>query len=298
MNVYVVILIQTLLGGLTHIVAKSVTNDVDAVTLTFMRSIVSLIGLSGLLWWRGVKIHVSGKDWKRLALLGVFGTGNQLLYMYGVHFTTAANGALLYATTPVIVLVFSRAFLGEKITAKKSIGILMAVLGVSVVIFERGISLSSEYTYGNIVVLIAVCAWGLFTILGKSMVISYGPLQTITVAAFLGGAMLFPFGVFSASKFDFSLLTTLDWTGILYLGLGTSLLSYLLWYYALRRIEASRLAVFSNGQPIVAALLSVVFLQYTITSAFLIGGTITVAGVVLTQQRSDTSFFHIVKRAR
>jgi hypothetical protein len=48
MNVYVVILIQTILGGATHIVAKSVTNDVDAVTLTFLRSIVSNIGLAAL----------------------------------------------------------------------------------------------------------------------------------------------------------------------------------------------------------------------------------------------------------
>jgi Predicted permease, DMT superfamily len=231
-----------------------------------------------------MKLNVSPKDRRQLLLLGILGTGNQLLYMYGIHFTTAANGALLYGATPVIVLVFSRILLGEKITAPKSAGIFMAFFGVSIVIFERGISLSSSHTFGNIIVLIAVIAWGLFTIFGKSMVIKYGTLQTTSIAAFLGGAMLFPFGVFSASRFEFSILNSMDWLGILYLGIGTSVISYLLWYYALRRIEASKLAVFSNGQPIVAALLSVIFLNYTLTSAFLIGGTITVAGVVLTQR--------------
>jgi drug/metabolite transporter (DMT)-like permease len=284
MNVYIVILIQTFLGGATHIVAKSVTNDVDAVTLTFLRSVVSNVGLVLVFWMRGVRLKISPKDRGMLILLGILGTGNQLLYMYGVHFTTAANGALLYGTTPVIVLVFSRILLGERVTLKKTAGIFMAFLGVSIVIFERGISLSSSHTYGNLIVLVAVCAWGLFTIFGKSMVMKYGALQTTSVAAFLGGAMLFPFGVFSASRFEFSLLNTMDWLGILYLGIGTSVISYVLWYYALRRIEASKLAVFSNGQPIVAALLSVVFLQYTFTTAFLIGGTITVAGVVLTQR--------------
>jgi drug/metabolite transporter (DMT)-like permease len=284
MNIYIVILIQTFLGGATHIVAKSVTNDVDAVTLTFLRSVVSNLGLVLVCWMRGVRLKVSPKDRGMLILLGILGTGNQLLYMYGVHFTTAANGALLYGTTPVIVLVFSRILLGEKVTFKKTSGIVLAFLGVSIVIFERGISLSSSHTYGNLIVLVAVCAWGLFTIFGKSMVVKYGALQTTSVAAFLGGAMLFPFGVFSASRFEFSLLNTMDWLGILYLGIGTSIVSYLLWYYALRRIEASKLAVFSNGQPIVAALLSVIFLQYTFTTAFLIGGTITVAGVVLTQR--------------
>jgi len=284
MNVYIVILLQTILGGATHIVAKSVTSDIDAVTLTFLRSVVSNIGLAFVFWIRRAKIKVLHEDRKRMILLGLLGTGNQLLYMYGIHFTTAANGALLYGTTPVIVLVFSRVLLGERMTPKKSAGILIAFIGVSIVIFERGISLSSDHTYGNLVVLAAVIAWGLFTILGKSMVIKYGALQSTSIAAFLGGVMLLPFGAFSATEFDFGLLNSADWLGILYLGIGTSVVSYLLWYYALRRIEASKLAVFSNGQPIVAALLSVIFLHYTFTTAFLLGGTITVAGVILTQR--------------
>ncbi len=285
MNVYVVILIQTFLGGATHIVAKSVTHHVDAVTLTFLRSIVSCLGLALVLWMRGARMNIAREDWKRLSLLGFLGMFNQLLYMYGIHFTTAANGALLYAATPVFVLIFSRVFLAETITVKKSIGIALAFVGVVVVIFEKGISLSSDYTYGNLVVLVAVLCWGLFTIFGKSMVIKYGALQSTSMAAFLGGIMLFPFGVVTASHFDFDALNTLDWVGILYLGIGTSVVSYILWYYALRRIEASKLAVFSNGQPLVAALLSVIFLQYSLSGAFLLGGTVTVAGVVLTQQK-------------
>ncbi len=284
MNVYVVILIQTLLGGATHIAAKSVSHDVDAVTLTFLRSVVSIAGLVPLVFMRRRRLNIERKDRKRLFGLGLLGTGNQLIYMYGIHFTTAANGALLYATTPVVVLILSKIFLNENITTSKALGIILAFVGVSIVIFERGISLTSDYTYGNLVVLVAVVAWALFTVFGKSMVIKYGALNTTSLAAFVGGAMLFPFGVVTASRFDFALLSTSDWLGILYLGIGTSIISYLLWYYALRRIDASRLAVFSNGQPIVAALLSAIFLQYTFTGAFLLGGTVTVAGVALTQK--------------
>ncbi len=284
MNVYIVILIQTFLGGATHIAAKSVAHDIDAVTLTFLRSVVSIAGLAPLVLARRRRLRIERGDWKRLVGLGMLGTGNQLIYMYGIHFTTAANGALLYATTPVVVLILSRFFLHESITAPKALGIILAFVGVSVVIFEKGISLTSDYTFGNLVVLVAVIAWAFFTVFGKSMVIKYGALHTTSVAAFIGGAMLFPFGMVTASRFDFALLSTSDWLGIMYLGIGTSIISYLLWYYALRRIDASKLAVFANGQPIVAALLSVVFLQYTFTGAFLVGGTITVAGVVLTQK--------------
>ena len=285
MNVYVVIVLQTILGGATHIVAKSVARDVDALTLTFMRSVVSIVGLVPVLFFRRVRLRVARSDWKKLCVLGVLGTGNQLIYMYGIHYTTAANGALLYATTPVMVLMLSRIFLQEKITGRKAWGIVLAFVGVTIVIFEKGISLSSNHTYGNLVVLTAVIAWALFTVFGKPMVIKYGALNTTSLAAFIGGALLFPFGIVSASGFNFALLSSTDWLGVLYLGIGTSVVSYLLWYYALRRIDASRLAVFSNGQPVVAAILSMVFLQYSITSEFLLGGTVTVAGVILTQQK-------------
>ncbi|HTP12288.1 MAG TPA: DMT family transporter [Bacteroidota bacterium] len=283
MNVYVVILFQTFLGGATHIVAKSVTEDVDALTLTFLRSVVSCVGLIALLWVRGVTVRIAREDWRQLSLLGFLGISNQLLYMYGIHYTTAANGALLYASTPVFVLIFSRIFLAESITVKKTVGIALAFIGVATVIFERGISLSSAHTYGNLIVLAAVLCWGLFTVFGKSMAVKYGALRSTSVAAFLGGLMLFPFGIFGASRFHFQSMTEMDWLGVFYLGIGTSIVSYLLWYYALRRIEASRLAVFSNGQPIVAALLAFFFLQYTFTGVFLVGGTVTVAGVILTQ---------------
>lgn len=283
MNVYVVIVIQTLFGGATHIFAKTVTNNVDALTLTFLRALISSTGLFLALRFRGIGLTVEKKDWRSLLWLSFLGTLNQILYLYGIHFTTAANAALLYAVTPVFVLILSRWILKDVFTVKKAMGILIAFAGVSIVIFERGINFSSENTYGNLIIVLAVTAWALFTILGKPMVIKYGALKTTSLTAILGGFLLMPFGGYAASQFQFSNLTRLDWIGIFYLGIGTSIIGYLLWYYALRRIEASKLAVFANGQPLVAAILSLIFLDYTITGAFLVGGTITVAGVVLTQ---------------
>ena len=56
-----------------------------------------------------------------------------------------------------------------------------------------------------------------------------------------------------------------------------------MWYYALSRIDTAKVAVFSNGQPIVATILSVIFLDYAITGDFVIGGLMTLVGVILTQ---------------
>ena len=74
-----------------------------------------------------------------------------------------------------------------------------------------------------------------------------------------------------------------DWLGILYLGIGTSIVGYVLWYYAIGRIDVSKVAVFANGQPVLATVLAMIFLDYTITGNFVVGGIMTLTGVIMTQ---------------
>ena len=284
MNIYVVLILQLLVASGTHIVAKAVTAHVDPVTLTFLRTIISGLGMILLLRARKISWKVNRQDLKRLALLGFLGIPvNQFFYLYGIGFTTAANGALLYATTPVLVMVLSGLLLKEAVTIRKAAGILLAFGGVVIVIFERGLDFSSGYTYGNIVIFAAVIAWAFFTVLGRPLILKYGALKTTCLAMLIGTAMYFPVGMINAVMNPFHDLSGADWIGILYLGIGTSIVGYVLWYYAIGRIDVSKVAVFANGQPVLATILAMVFLDYAITGNFVVGGIITLTGVILTQ---------------
>ncbi|HTP80913.1 MAG TPA: DMT family transporter [Bacteroidota bacterium] len=292
MNIYVVVLLQVLLAGCTHIVAKAVVADVDPLALTFLRSVISCGGLYFLLKVRGRRVSLKREDRGRMMLVGMMATLNQLLYLLGMKHTTAANGALLYATTPVLVLILSGSILREKITAWKAAGVVLAFAGVAVIMFERGLTVSSEYTLGNILIFLAVVAWSLFTVIGRPLVLRYGPLPSTSAATFMGSAMYFPVGIAATWSLPFGALSLADWMGILYLGIGTSILSYLLWYAALQRIDAGRLAVFANGQPIVATILSVIFLRYSVTGVFAVGSMLTILGVILAQEGSMSRAQH------
>jgi drug/metabolite transporter (DMT)-like permease len=201
-----------------------------------------------------------------------------------LQFSTAANGALLYATTPIFVLIVSRLLLGESFTRWKTFGVILALAGVSIVVFERGVDFSSEHTFGNLMILLAVVAWGLFTVQGKPLVLKYGAIQTIAIAMTIGMLLFLPIGIYTTAQAPVTLLDPSQWAGIAYLGLGTSVFGYLLWYYAIGKIEVSKVAVFTNGQPIFATILAVIFLDYTITLTFVLGGLITLAGVIMTQR--------------
>ncbi len=68
-----------------------------------------------------------------------------------------------------------------------------------------------------------------------------------------------------------------------YLGLGSSVLAYLIWFAALGRTDASKVAVFSNLQPVATALAARVALGEAIGWEVVVGGALVLLGVRLTQ---------------
>jgi drug/metabolite transporter (DMT)-like permease len=80
-------------------------------------------------------------------------------------------------------------------------------------------------------------------------------------------------------------LTLPVWGGILYLAIGTSVIAYPLWFYALRRMEASRVAITSNTQPVITGVLSWMIFGERFSPAFLLGAALILAGVTWVEAR-------------
>lgn len=284
MSVYIILIIQQLIGSGTHIVSKVMVGDVDPVTLTLLRSLIAAVGFLIISLFRKTIFKFDKSDYRMILLLSFLAIYlNQFVFLYSLKFTTPANASLLYATTPAMVLILSYFFFNEKLTLVKSLGIGIALVGILLVVFDRGIDLKSEYTIGNLMLIGAVFSWTLYTVLGKKLIMKYGAFKTSSATMILGSVIFLPLGMFGVANFDFSYLSTVDVGGILYLGLGTSILGYGLWYYALGKIDTSKVAIFTNLQPVITTILAVVLLGQTITPIFVIGGVIAICGVVLTQ---------------
>jgi RarD protein len=282
--VYGVLLIQSLMASGTHLVAKVVVYAVDAPTLTLIRCLVSVIGMGLLLLMSGRRPRLRREDLGLVLILSLLAIPvNQFFFLYGIRYTTAANAALLYATTPALVLLLSRVFLGERLTRRKLLGVAIAFSGVVMVILERGPDAGMQYVYGNLVIFIAVIAWSTYTVYGKRLIAKYGPIGASSITLMIGTLMFLPIGILPALQFPYGTLSTANWLQILYLGLVTSVLAYVLWYFALGRIEAGKVALFTNLQPILTTVLAVILLGQSLTLLFVIGGVVVLAGVVVAQ---------------
>lgn len=284
MSVYFILIFQQLIGSGTHIVSKVMVGDVDPVTLTMLRSLIAAVGFLIISFFRKTIFKFDKSDYPMIVFLAVLAIYlNQFVFLSSLRFTTPANASLLYATTPTMVLILSYFFFNEKLTFTKTLGIAVALVGILLVVFDRGIDLKSEYTLGNLMLIGAVLSWSMYTVFGKKLILKYGAFKTSSATMILGSVIFLPIGMFGVFNFDFSNLDTVDIGGILYLGLGTSLLGYGLWYYALGKIDTSKVAIFTNLQPVITTVLAVVLLGQTITPIFVIGGVIAICGVILTQ---------------
>jgi len=278
---------QIVMGG-TFAFARYVLVQADPFVVAFLRYIVA----ASILWliaWRISKrpasIPIETKDWSKIVFLGLVITIlNQTLYLYGQKYTSSGHGALLFATTPIFVYFMAMKHLGEKWSNLKGLGILLAIIGSVVIVFEKGLEFDPAMLKGDFIILLAVIAWAYYTVWGKPLVEKYGAFRMTAYTLAIGTLMYFPFGFYRLMIADLSRVDTFGWISILYIAIGTSVIGYSIWYWLLKYMEASRVSVISNFQPVVAGVLGFYILDELITIPFIIGGLIIIAGVTITQK--------------
>ncbi len=84
-------------------------------------------------------------------------------------------------------------------------------------------------------------------------------------------------------RFGYSLTTLAAWATVAYMALGLSLVVYVLWFWVLKYIDASRIAVYHNVQPIIATAVAVLWLGETAGLVFIVGGVVILAGLIVTE---------------
>ena len=280
----VLIMVQGIMAG-TYLMTKLGLRELSPLALGLWRFALTALVFWALLASRGLWRLPARADrpaflW--LALLAV--PLNQGLFLYGMKFTLAAHGALLYAATPIMVLCLSCLWLKERPSALKISGIALGFAGVLLMLFERGFDLSGQTLKGDLLIFGAVLAWSLYTILGKRLLAHYQPLQVTGYSLMLGSILFLPIGLHSALSQDYRAVGWAGISSVLYLALLTSVLGYLTWNWALARVEASKVAVVSNLQPVFAALLAWLLLGERVTPGFVFGAAVVALGVFLTER--------------
>ncbi len=287
---YLLLILQQLIASSTHLVAKSVTSLMHPTSVVFMRGAFTVVAYGS--WYLLRRKHlprIDRADWPLLLLLGFINLPiNQLCFVWGVQFTTAPNAALAYALTPAFVVIMLAIGLRKWPGWKRVLGVAIAITGAAIVLVDKGAVVSAKHTQGNLMVLAASASWGLYTVLGRRMVIKYGAAYATALTFFVGFLLYIPTWLLLPVQINLEPLTNPSiassvWMQLFYLGVITSGVGYGLWYYALTHMDTHRVAVFNNLQPVFTTILALIIFGTQPTMMFVVGGCVALAGVVMTQ---------------
>lgn len=281
---YSMVLLHQLLAAFAFPVAKLGLNELDPFVYAFFRFSLSSMIFLPILYFLHNKQLIIRKDRLKIIIAGlIIIPFNQVLFLVGQSKTSASHSSLLFATIPIFLYILAILFLKEKPTMRRSIGILIASGGVFVILSGGKVEFGSEYLFGDLLILIAVLAWAVGTIILKPMAIKYGAFRVTGLALVYGSLVYFPYGLFRAINNSPVNISMTGWMSIAYMAVMVSIVAYFLWYWTLKYMEASRIAVLHNIQPIIATIVAAFLLGETISGTFVLGGCIAIGGVVLAE---------------
>jgi len=248
---------------------------------------ILMLPLYGWERWRRPSPAFTFRDAGQLIGLGVFGVAlNQFLFVLGLSRTSVAHSSIFANTTPILILVFAALMGLEHLTGLKLAGVSMSLTGVVLLrLLDNSVRSGATFA-GDVITFCGAIAFSIFTVLGKTQTRRYGTI-TVNTFAYVGGALLIlPITLSQAARFDFHGASASAWAAVLYMALVPSVICYLIYYYALARMEASRLAAYSYLQPVLAILFGIVILHEHVTPVLVISAAIIFGGVYLTQRGS------------
>jgi len=256
-RVRAVLVTVQLLFGINYLVSKSVVSALDPAAWAALRA-TSALAILALLARLGGRRLPRGRDLLALAgcaLLGV--TFNQILFLEGLSRTTPAHSALICSQIPLFTLVGALILRSERLTARKLVGLLVGMVGVLVLLEADRFHLDARYLAGDLLTLANAVSYGLFVAFGGRVMRRHDPLGATTVVFAFGALGVLLYGGDDLLRAPLGSLEARIWLGMAFVVLGATVATYFLNLWALKRTEASRVALFVFLQPVVATTLSV-----------------------------------------
>lgn len=234
-----------------------------------------------LLWVRRVPLPAR-RDWPQLALLGVLGlTVYHLCLNYAETRIASGTASILISLVPAATAVTSAFWLRERLSLRTWIGLAIALIGTVLVVLASGQRVEVDPRALLVLVCVAVSA---IYFVGQKALFARNSMLGVTAFTFFAGTLAaLPFGWHLPQALGVASAPRI--AALLWLGIAPTFVGYLAWNMAVHRASASRVSSFIYLSPPIALLIGWLWLHEVPNALILVGGAITVGGVVLANAR-------------
>jgi len=222
------------------------------------------------------------EDWAAVAALGfMFYAVFFVLYNVALAYTTVARGTLALSTLPLMTMAAGAALGIEALSARKTAGVLIAMLGVAVAL-ASGLAHAPQGAWrGDLMMAAATLCMAVYNVLSRPFIARSSTLGFLTMGMAAGGGALIAIAAAAGGAGAIARFGAGEAVAAIYLAAGGGALAFYLWVFALERASPTRVANTMTVNPLVAALLAAGLLGEPLSVSLFLGLSAVLAGIWL-----------------
>ena len=282
--------LATLIWSGNFIVARAVIKDIPPVTLSFYRWLTATVILLPFAWkFFTAELNLVKNNLLYFVVAAATGVSmfNTFVYVAG-HYSEAINLAILgTCSSPIMSVILARIFLKEKIPALRIAGMLVCIIGILVLLSKGSFEtlMNFRFSEGDWWILAAALSFAIYNTMVKKRPKEMHHLNFLFVVFLFGTIMLVPFYIYEFKQQGGIAIDLTNVLTILYLGLGASVICFMIWNKAIAALGTGRTALFGNLIPVFSSIEAVILLHEKIGTIHIISFILVVAGLVIANLR-------------
>ena len=295
-GVHIKLVIVAAIWGFGWPAGRVVATEVEPITAAWIRYVMVVAMFLIFLKWTDQWTTPSKEQWKQVGWIGFYSTFMyQVLFMYGMGYTAAGDASLMITFNPLFTAFLAVLFLDERMSWRLLGGLALAFAGVAVLFLASPNTAIPKLDrwIGNAFIAGAALAWATSTIIMKRVMTEVpddadGPLSPLHLTVWssvIGLAILTPWAGFESLNAGWTNPSVDAWTGIVFLAVFSTVLSYVWFADGIRIIGAGPAAFYVYLVPPFGILAGWLLLNEQLGPSLLVSFALIVGGVVLAQSK-------------
>ena len=256
--------------------SKALIVQMPPLVMSSLRMAIAMVVLLALLHRRHEQIATG----RAPAILGVTGVGLFLTCQnVGLLVADATTTALLGASTPILTIILGASLLRERVGAGQLLGSGVTLAGVGMIMVLETGEMGNLAMLGNLLPFASAVCFAVYNVVGRAAFSSGHALPLVAGGARYGLIFLLPLTILEMTRTSPSGIDAQDVTLLLYLGVGCSVVAFLLSGYGLAHIGAAQSGLYGYLKPTVGVMLAVTLLGEPLGSFQIAGGLLVLLGI-------------------
>lgn len=281
------IIISMIIWGTLGLFVRGI--DLSSLEIAFFRA---LLGSGFLILVSIVKKDAIEKNALKnnLLILSLAGIGlgiNWITLFQAMKYTTISNAILSYYFAPVFIVIFSSILLKEKLSTKNIACLMGAILGLFLIMKSGNTEVISDYDHGKGILygLTGAVLYAIVVILNK-YIKGLSAFQTTLVQLSISAIVLMPI-VIKNNTIKITSISINTWFLILIIGVIHTGIAYLLYFSSIKSVKSQSIAILSYLDPIVAIIISFLFLGESMNRVQVLGGVLILSTAYMSERSSS-----------